>query len=196
MNKDFPIGSIIVFNAKKGGWFSSAQRFFTGMPYTHTAIVMPDVFDVPSYMGADLTVDIKPIDEFLNDEDMDFQVWEWLGVSPLRIEEALRWVYIRYAGETYGFLQLLWFVYSWFMRKVFRKDVRRTHNPFPNHPICSEVAWEMCSQMVQNKDDQRANSILNEWRPDTFNAGDQAEVMRRFAKLNLVRKVYERWTVK
>jgi len=190
----FPVGSIISFNAKKGGWFSTVQRFFTGKPYTHSAIVVPDVVGVPSYLGADLTVDIQPIDVFLDSETIDYQVWEWIGIPVKRIMDALQFVYLRYAGETYGFLQVLWFVYSWFMRKVFRKDVRKTHNPFPNHPICSEVTWWMCYRVVY--DNPKLVRILNEWRPDTFSSGDQAEVMKRFAAEGAVRKRAERWTIK
>lgn len=194
MEYTFPVGSILCFNAKKGGWFSSAQRLFTRQPYTHSAVVMPPVVGIQSYLGADLTVDIQPISKFVDDQTMDFQVWEWVGVTPERTNLALTTTYVRHAGQTYGFWQILWFVYRWFCEQVLRKDVRKQHNWFPNNPICSEVTWWTCKYMVG--DNWTLLNILNEWRPDTFHSGDQADVMRRFEQLGAVRKVCERWTYK
>jgi hypothetical protein len=191
----YPVGSIITFNSKKGGWFSSAQRFFTRKPYTHSAVVFPDELGVPSFFGADMAVDKKPVAQFENNTTVDYQVWEWVGIPKRHIEAVLREIYVTFAGETYDFLQVLWFVYRWFMEVFLHKDVRKRKNWFATtkHPICSELTWNVCQLMTI--DNPVCQSILHEWSPETFHSGDQAEVMQRFEKLGVVRKVYERWDV-
>jgi len=189
----YPLGSIVLFNSKKGGWFSAAQRFFTRKPYTHSAIIFPDELGIPSFFGADMTVNKQPVSVFENDLTVDYQVWEWVNIPQERIEEVLQYIYTTFAGKTYDFLQVVWFVYRWFMEVFFHKDVRKRKNWFgtPKHPICSELTWYFCQAMTIDK--PICQEILNEWSPETFHSGDQAEVMQRFENLGVVRKIYERW---
>lgn len=190
----FRPGSVILFNAKKGGWFSVAQRFFTRKPYTHCSVVMPPILTIPTHIGADELVSLKPIKRFLDDPNMDFQVYEFVKERLGWTGTALASIYLNHAGKKYGYFQTLWFVWRWFNQFIIKRNIRKHHNWFPNNPICSELTWRYCELMLA--DDPVGMMILNEWRPDTFHSGDQAEVLQRLERLGVVRKVYERWAGK
>lgn len=72
-------GQIIVFNALHGGFFSSAQRFFTRMPYTHVALVIEPILGIDSYFGAELSAAIQPFSNLIKDEDYMYQVYRPMG---------------------------------------------------------------------------------------------------------------------
>jgi hypothetical protein len=189
-----PYGQIICFNNLNPYFFSKGQRFFTRMPYTHVAMMFPDVLGVESYFGADETADLKPTSRFLNDEKMLYQMYMPQGWTDEQIRIALTKIYNRYAGETYGYMQIAWFMVRGVMEGwPFYKDVRRWHNFFPKHPICSEIAWwylwflyEARPELTQLRDK------LNEWRPDTFHAGDSHTVVMSFP--DLFKFTEERWS--
>jgi hypothetical protein len=167
-------GSVVVFNSREGGWFSSAQRFLTAQPFTHTAVIGDNVFGVgKNYIGAYLAVTIQPWQNALDEPGYDFIVYKPL-VSQERIQRALNLTYKKFASKDYGFLQTIWFVYRWFMWYAFRKDVRKQHNFFPSWVICSEFSWWYIWFLFDDNVDMM--QFLDEWRPDTCSSGDIAYI--------------------
>lgn len=188
-------GSVIIFNNKRPHILSWGQKVFTGQPWTHTAVGIPDVLGVESYIGADLLVDIQPTDRFRGDPKMEYLIFAPVGFTDKEIEDALRYTYARFAGRTYGFAQLLWFIERWFFWTIFKKDIRKWHNHFPNGTICSELAWHFMWYLGARYPALRTE--LDNWRPDTFHSGDACYVVSKFKYLwmlcggNYTEKSYE-----
>lgn len=162
-------GDVIIYNQKKGGFFAAAQRFFTGMPYTHAAIGFGDVKGFESVLEALFAIATTPFRRAREDMSVDFEVWRIKGVAQERIDAALQKAYDRFAGETYGFLQILWFIYRWLNEKIGR-DVRKQGNWFPDHLICSEVVYEFLWDVSAEIPSLRKK--LDEWNSNSFHAGD------------------------
>ena len=170
------LGAVIVMAYKHFHVLSLGQRVFTRQPWTHTAIMLDPIVGVDSFIGADLTVDVQPFAHIRDDhEAYDYVVFDPLEFTTEQITAALAQTYTRFAGKTYGFLQLLWFIERWTMWTLFKKDVRKWHNPFPNGTICSEVVWWYLWFLGEYRPEIR--TLLDHWRSDTFHAGDAAFVM-------------------
>jgi hypothetical protein len=178
LSATFQAGDIIVLNNMHGGWYSKVQRFFTRLPYTHTGIVFYPVFGEPSYFGADMSVDIQPIQRFLSSSTCLYQLYR-PNCDYVIKDYVLHDLYVRYAGETYGFWQILWFVYRWVMES-FHVDVRKQHNWFPDHEICSEIGWNYVNNWYSLFPNTHVQALadLNMWRPDTFSSGDMARFLQ------------------
>jgi|WetSurMetagenome_2_1015567.scaffolds.fasta_scaffold62699_2 hypothetical protein len=162
-------GNIVVFNVTKGYWFAAAQRFFTGMPYSHAAIGFGEVKGDESVLEALFAIAITPFKKARESTTTDFEVWRVKNVPQTRIEEAVKRAFERWAGETYGFAQILWFMYRW-LNETIGRDVRKQGNWFPDHLICSEVAynylWDLSEQLPSLR------KKLEEWNSNCFHAGD------------------------
>jgi hypothetical protein len=162
-------GNIVVFNVTKGYWFAAAQRFFTGMPYSHAAIGFGEVKGDESILEAIFAIAITPFKKTRESTATDFEVWRIKNVPQTRIEEAVKRAFERWAGETYGFAQILWFIYRWLNEKIGR-DVRKQGNWFPDHLICSEVAYNYLWDISEQVPSLRKK--LDEWNSNSFHAGD------------------------
>lgn len=62
-------------------------------------------------------------------------------VSQAEIDAGLKQVFEEYAGMTYGFLQLPWFIWRWINRK-FGRDIHRELNWFNTNIICSGEVFD------------------------------------------------------
>ncbi len=162
-------GNVVVFNVKHGGFFETAQRFFTGMLYTHAAIGFGEVTGYESVFEALFAIAITPFERTRNNTDIDFEVWSLKGVPREHIDAAIHNAYLRFAGEEYGFFQILWFIYRWLNAKLGR-DVRKEGNWFPDHLICSEVVYKFLWDVSADAPSLRTK--LNEWNSNSFHAGD------------------------
>jgi hypothetical protein len=168
------VGNIVLLNRKKGGWFSTLQRFFTKMDYTHCAIVVTKYKNREMVLSADELIELYPLQKYFEEKDTDIEIWELEGDY-----EAITDILIdRYVGTYYGFTQVFWFVFRWFM-EIFGKDVRRYRNPFCHGTICSELVWYFL-EAIPN---ENLNDRVHEWNPDTIHAGDTARICREFFKL-------------
>jgi hypothetical protein len=187
-------GHIVAFNSLKGGFIAAAERFFTRSKYNHVSVVIPPILGIPAHVSATWKVVTEPTSHFLNDPSEMYQMYLPVGFTTDQLLTVLSRVYNEFSGETYGFLQLLWFVYRWLMESwPFHKDVRRGHNWFPGGPICSEVSWYymmyLCDQQPKRTELLRAK--LNEWRPDTFSPADCVDVMKAFPEIFVLTE--QRW---
>jgi hypothetical protein len=79
-------GNIIVYNQKKGGFFAAAQRFFTGMLYTHAAVGFGDVKGFESVLEALFAIATTPFNRAREDASVDFRVLRIKGVAQKRID--------------------------------------------------------------------------------------------------------------
>jgi hypothetical protein len=162
-------GNIVVFNVTKGYWFAAAQRFFTGMPYSHAAIGFGEVKGDESILEAIFAIAITLFKKARESTTADFEVWRVKNVPQTRIEEAVKRAFERWAGETYGFAQIVWFMYRW-LNEAIGRDVRKQGNWFPDHLICSEVAynylWDISEQLPPAPEETRKMEfqLLPCWR--------------------------------
>ena len=185
-------GDILLINNKSFNLFSIGQRLFTGQSYTHVAVGM-DVLNTPSYMGADQLVVVQQFDNLVNANE-DYQVWRPVANKD-KIKEALTEIYKQCGAETYGYLQIPWFIYRWFWEK-FGRNVKHKRPWFsnPKQVICSELGWKYLS--ILYKDNQTVINFLNQWAPKCFHSGDMKTVVYFLKYLTLFNKVGERWTGK
>ena len=75
-SKKFAIGSIVLLNRKKGGFFSSSQRFFTGKPYTHSTYISLPYYDYEAILSTDELTCVLPLENYLEEKDTDIEIYE------------------------------------------------------------------------------------------------------------------------
>ena len=167
-------GDIFILNRKGkfGNFYSKAQRFFTKLPFTHAAIQFGEVKEFESIISADELVCLIPTQKYFDEEKFgtDIEIWRIKNANKNDIEFYLERLYECLAGTSYGYVQILWFIYRWFMESVFQKDVRHFNNPFKNGTVCSELTWKFLYNMSDKIPELRKK--LNEWTPDTVSSGD------------------------
>ena len=161
-------GDIVVFNATKGDWFSKAQRFFTRMPFTHTGVIVGTVNNVPALLEAKMVTTVTPWKNVIDNEMLEYFVFRPtidFGIQPVND------LWARYSGRSYGFAQVLWFVYRYIMESwPFRADVRGQKNWFPTGDICSEVVYNWLSWLSINSNTLEA--LVSQWNENTCHSGD------------------------
>jgi hypothetical protein len=198
-------GSIVVFNWKKGGFFSSGQRLFThywingsspgsyAHSYcTHTAIISHDVEGIPSYFGAELATAFQPVTVFTEDSDVDYIVFEPIGFNEADLNIVLERIYKEYAARGYGFMQIAWFIYRWLMETFTHVDMRKKHNWFNRGTICSEVAFRNLSYLGEIEHGKEIPPIINQWLLDSAHAGDVLVMLLMMPTLFKITE--QRWT--
>lgn len=198
-------GSIIIFNWKRGGFFSTAQRIFThywipgkspkhyAKSYvTHTAIVSHDIEGIPSYFGAEMATAHQPLDVFLLDSEVEYIVFEPTGFIEKEISLVLQRTYKEYAARTYAFTQIPWFVWRWLIETFTRIDMRNGRNPFIKNAICSEVVWKALAYYGETANGKGIQAIIDLWRTDSTHAGDIFVVLKMLPKQFTVTE--KRWT--
>jgi hypothetical protein len=174
------LGTIIIFNATKGGWFSSAQRFFTRMPFTHVGGYIGTVVNEESIFEALEAVAVTPWSRRKYDETMQYYVYEPNDsmITSDATKKTLNEIYNAHAGNTYGFFQLLWFVYRWIGESwPFKADMRKFRNWFPGGSICSEVWYDYLTRLGYIYPE--IEKVLSEWpHANTVHAGDMYDIMQ------------------
>ena len=169
-------GRIYVWNNLKADWFSSAQRFFTRMPYTHSSYGIGQVLGLDSQLEAKEAVTVTPIS--LGAPQVEVRIFR-INATPQVIEELTANAYFRSAGNVYGFAQVLWFVYR-YLGETFGIDMRKKKNWFPNGDICSEVVYFILEDLARISDYAPLAETLSEWHSNTFHSGDVITMMERF----------------
>ena len=192
-------GDIIIYNATKGGLFSSLQRFFTRMDFTHTSVVFNRIIGLDSVIEANETVAITPFQRTLADTATEFWVFRIKDVSDDLKQEALQYIYNKLSGKLYGFLQLLYFVRRWIWETKWFKflfgwiprflgkpdDVRIWNNWFVKGTICSELKWHYDYFIAERIEDNDWLNTLKEWNSNNFHSGDACIVCERVPKIIL-----------
>ncbi len=175
------IGDIILLNRNKGGWFSSAQRFFTGMPFTHCTVSVGNVLGEEYVLSAEEKILLLPLYNYFTELDGSTDIYVFRPSVDIETKAAL---VVELADELinkwYGFGQLPWFIYRWFMEKL-GKDVRKSNNWFKSGYICSEVVYLYLEKLARKNEPEKLtyggelyelNQWLSQYTQDTVHAGD------------------------
>lgn len=167
----FNLGDIILLNrkGKESDLYSAAQRFFTKMPYTHSALGTGPIFEKDGVLTSDECTNIQPIDNYFREDNTDFEIYSVNLPSDIQ-KKLTTHMYQEYSGKIYGFTQILWFIYRWFMG-FFKKDVRKQKNWISTSGvICSELVFKYLLLIAELKPELKVK--LDEWRPDNVHVGD------------------------
>lgn len=149
---------MIGFGGKRSGFYPNAVRFFTKSKWSHCFVVIPQVLGELSVIEADLKVQIVPFQKEYVEKNADYyEVWEPIYATDSDVYRATTDIFIKNAGEIYGFLQIPWFAWRAFMR-IFGVKLRR--NWFKDGEICSELLWSYLMELGPKY--RNAFSILTE----------------------------------
>ena len=174
-------GDILILNrkGKSGSLFSTLQRFFTRMPYTHCQLVVDPVENIISVFEAEQLVLINPAQRTFQEIDTEIEVWHPLFITDkTQLTAIFKDLYDNYSGISYGFLQITFFVYRW-INEVFKHNVNNKPNPFQNGVICSELIYYYLCSFVNSE----LSNKLSEWNANTVHAGDIHNILTSLPSL-------------
>ena len=170
--KTIETGSIILIN-KKGAdagfflrIFCALQRFFTKQPFTHCALVAFRQLEGYFALSVEELVTLRQVKDYFNFANSDVYIYNVKAPTELKaklISEQIK----NYLGQSYGYPQLLWFVYRW-VAELFNIDVRNQCNWFTNGKICSESVYNYLSGL----NIPELQYDLDEYNENTCNVGD------------------------
>jgi len=143
------MSQIILWKNTKG-LYSKLQRWFSGYPYSHSAIYMMRHLGMDWVYEASLSLSANPVD--LNNPNIE--IWH----CRLDLDKALKNIIPRVAGKSYAFLQILYFVRRklyeeipllWKIIRIFHpkvKHIGKLNNWFPRSLICTEFWYEVVKE--------------------------------------------------
>lgn len=128
----------IGFSHRKRGLYSRIVRFFTGY-FTHCFVCVDVVFGDAAIIEADLKTQIVSFDkEYVKKSNDEWELWRPIAATEADINHARKLTYDEFAGMTYGFLQIPWFMWQKLCNILRLKPGK---NWFPSGVICSELTW-------------------------------------------------------
>lgn len=129
----------IVLASTKSGFIANGIKWFTQSQFSHSLVMLPDMFGLPMCMeAAENGVDTVRFDKnYTNDTNEGFQVWN------VKIDNAIKRDAIKSISNDleigYGFLQYPYFI----VRRIcllFGKDIKSKNNWFrKDGMICSQL---------------------------------------------------------
>jgi hypothetical protein len=126
----------IAFSLNKHSVYSKLVMIFTGGAWSHCFFLSDGFEGELVAIESDLKVQVVPVAQYFEPDAPDvFELWRPIGVDPMVLQAATYKAFRKYAGQTYGFAQLFWFVWRWLCGK-FGYTPRK--NWFPGGVICSE----------------------------------------------------------
>ena len=189
-------GAIVLVDSKGTSFISKCIKFFTGRvakrngvpSYTHAMFEVGDVCGVRSVLSAEELMAVMPLDKFR--KDTKFRIYSVNDdVKLIYVKEVLKEMY-QTAGNRYGFLQLLWFVYRWAV-EIMGFDVRRNKNFFPKGDICSEQTYRYLMKRLENTESCNDLRIfLEQWNENTVHPVDIAIVVKKFPRVFKLEESY------
>lgn len=178
-----PYGLVGYSNSKTV--FAWLQHIFAGPGVSHaflTTYPIGKYTPVPMIFEADMTVTHMPYAEYLeNGPGRDYFLYVVPELTDDEICYSLDRCTREFSGTDYGFFQLLWFPWRWFMWTVFRKDLRKSKNWFTDGVICTELWWWYLWYATEKFPDKHSKlrAILEGWNPDTIQAYDVKLIMQK-----------------
>ena len=130
-------GQIVLVNTKKG-FIPSAIKWFTGSKFSHSLVIMPDMFDTRLCIEAvEGGVNMVGFDtEYSKNQNVGYEVYS-INVDQKSMDKALE-LLIKDLEIGYGFLAYPWFIY----RRIgtfFGIDMKKHDNWFHSGIICSQL---------------------------------------------------------
>jgi hypothetical protein len=185
-------GDIIIVNNRGNSFFSKAIRFFTSVPWSHTALGFFDVprnpFRVQTIFEANLTTGVTDWDKTYNDMSIDLRIYRW----KVKVDSApILWrLFNKYNGNAYGFFQIVWFMWRWVVEKVHLPTRWARKNFFNDREICTEVVYVFFKEL----NDINVNAVLQKLNRDqnTVHPGDILFICEELRKLDVLELVYNR----
>jgi hypothetical protein len=198
-------GAIVLMENKSSSFFPKAIRFFTKRianrygvkTYTHAMFITANFLDELSVQSSEFAQCIMPLKKF-NTDKFSYDVFLIIDEIPeASLDDILKEMYLISAGEPYGFLQNLWFIYRDIVETIFKLDVRKQKNWFPNGDNCSESTYRYLRKRIianiratdKNKSIyQQILRFLDEWTENTVHPVDLAHIIEEYP--SLFSKVY------
>lgn len=199
------VGDIVLVsnNKKKGlrGFLAKAIKFFTGSQWTHTAVAIGDIVGSPCIIEADTQVIINPANLTFDDPDYVVAVYRNKWLSKEDNIQIVNELFKELNGNTYGYLQLLYFVRRWFWEKKTTqlllgwiprllgkpRDPRQWNNWFVGGTICSELNWWLFEKQHRKIADDYVHWQMNEWltawNSNNFTPKDTQLTLAKFPNL-------------
>jgi hypothetical protein len=137
---NYPQIGDVGFSHRKRGIYNRIVSFITGNYYSHTFIILKEFYGDVAVLEADLKCQVVSFkEEYINKNDDYWEIWRPVGVGiGAKLRETER-CYIKYAGKTYGFLQIPWFIWKRIAKAI---GVNPGKNWFPGGAICSEITCD------------------------------------------------------
>lgn len=134
------IGDVALSGQRSEGFYPKAVKFFTKSNWSHCFFIMNDVANKRTVLEADLKIQVVPFEKEYVEKEKDY----YIIYRPIKATEeekvkAADKIYLEYAGEIYGFMQIPWFVWDAFCDLIGWNSGK---NWFPHGAICSEVLYD------------------------------------------------------
>ena len=184
-------GDIIIVNNWDGNFLSKAIQFFT-KSWSHTALgffpIHRNPLPLQSVFEANLTIEITDWEKVYDDLNYDLRVYRWTRTLP--VESVLWELFDKYNGATYGWWQLVYFVWRWVVEKLHLPQRWARKNFFPNREICTEIVYDFLVLL----NDSVINVALHKLdrNQNTVHPGDIIEVCEVLCTVGLLERVYNR----
>jgi hypothetical protein len=194
-------GSIILVQNNEGHFLSNAIKFFTKRAakkygvenWTHSMFYVGKFFNEDFVFSAEAAQSIMPLKKFQKPK-VKYVIYKINdNIKAEDLDNLIKDFFLNYAGDTYGFFQLFWFIYRW-IAEIIGLDVRKKNNWFPTGDICSEMTFRFLTKRLEysNKNVIIKNVLnkLNEWTENTIHPVDLAYIIKKFP---LVFEKVEEW---
>lgn len=181
-----------LFSTKYRVVFGKLQQIFTRQKWTHTAL---GFFHFVGYLKTETLFESNEIQNVTLWEpniDAEYEIYNIKYYTQTQIKAALWKTFYEFNGELYGFTQILYFVRRWFWEtkwikklfwwiptRVFGKpnDIRLWNNWFVGGTICSELFYDLMSNLNELKYNAGVDKMLRTWNKNNFHSGDSRVFM-------------------
>lgn len=127
-------------------FMQKAIRFFIGSKFSHTFTVIRSPYGEESNKDHNIISVIETTSTLVSmtpfhrkdNEDNYIEMYDVIADSFLKTS-ALEETYIRFSGKWYGYLSYFWFIYRWFMRKLFNKEPKQMWDWCNKGITCTEL---------------------------------------------------------
>ncbi len=167
------------FSNNKSGFFPKLVRFFTKSKLSHCGIVFFNLgFGAETVIESTTLVQVVPFQRNYRDsKNEEYIVFELIDKTLSRqkidLDKILIDLFKEYSGQSYGYFQLLWFVFRWFVG-LFGFDISNHKNWFTQNVICSEVLFQYLKALKILVLDEK----LKKFNSDTVQAQDLFDIVK------------------
>jgi hypothetical protein len=173
--KDLRIGDIFIINAKKGGFFSSAIRFFSGQDWTHACFIVGDIQGEPIVYEAELLMSNNPAKEYISDMNVDYEIWRCVNAKQDSLNAYAKQVMEEGISSGYGVKTIPWFMFGWLQRQFGTKVIGQ-QNWFPGR-ICSEETFSFL--IKESSENPQLLELIKPYNRYTTTPGDLSRLFHK-----------------